>query len=667
MEMTYGKVRNGVVLLCTLLLLGVAACKTESAGGKIPEESGLQGTVLKQEQGQTEAGVTLAPEISASIEEVKREQATEATERTATIKLRDFGIEITGNGCEADGNRLEIKEAGVYEISGTLSNGSIYVNADNESEVQLILNGVSVHNETSAALFCKKAKKVTLTLAEGTENSFSDGTVYVFEEGEDEPDATLYAKHDLVINGAGRLSVTSAYGDAVKGKDSFYIFDGEIVVNSVEDGIVGKDLLYIADGNVTVTAAADALKASNDVDATLGNIVIDGGSFALTTGTDGVQAENSLIINDGSFVIKTGGGSANASVRTEDHGFGGREWGKWGDWNSSVTTTEEGSTSSAKGLKAGVTLEITGGYFELDTSDDALHSNANVTIAGGEFFITSGDDGAHADEVLRIEGDNKFRVTKSYEGLEALEVVINGGEIEITASDDGLNAAGGADGSGFERPGAGRFGEGQGEVTINGGMLTVNAAGDGLDSNGNLTINGGTVTVFGPTNGGNGVLDYGGAFVLNGGTLFAAGSSEMAQTPADLSKQYSLAAVLTSRGQAGSKVEIVVNGAVVLSVEVPKQFNYIVASSKDFIKDAAVSVAVNGDECYEGTLADVVTCFGFSGGMGGFGGFGGSKGGFGGNKGGFGGRGEKGDFGGEVPQMPNGEMPQMRGGEAKQS
>lgn len=553
--MIHKKIRKGAALLCTVLLVGATACKTEPAketrpvGENSPEVSGEQTTGSRdivEEGADVSAGgtVTQAPELYEAIAAVRESLADESAERTAVVKLSDTGIEISGSGCEADGSRLKIKEAGVYEISGTLSNGSIYVNVDNESEVHLIFNGVTIHNETSAAVFCKKVSKVTLTLADGSVNTLSDGANYVFEEEEDEPDATLYAKHDLVINGNGKLVVTSAYGDAVKGKDALYILEGTFEVTSAEDGIVGRDLLYVADGTFTVNAASDALKANNDTDETLGNVVIDGGSFTLTAEDDGIHAENILVVTDG-----------------------------------------------------------------------------NIHVA------------------------------KSYEGLEALNMVISGGEIEITASDDGLNAAGGNDNSGFGgfgRQGMGMFGEGEGEVTINGGNITVNAEGDGLDSNGNLTINGGTVVVFGPTSGGNGVLDYGGTFALNGGSLFAAGSSQMAQTPSASSGQYSLAAVLTSPAQAGGMVEIVADGKTVFAQEVPKQFNYMVVSSKEFTVGAEVSVVVDGKECYAGALTDTVTCFGFSGGMGDFGG-----------------------FGGEMPQMPEGErpgfpkgeMPQMPGGE----
>ena len=670
------KLQKVMAVACSVMMLGFAACKSEPVKNDPADPSGTavldeeerqpqtseeekigQNSQTHEQEGDTAQVPAENSDVGELIEGIIRGQVTETAERTATVKLSDAGADITGNGCEMDGNRLKIKKAGVYEISGTLSDGSIYVNVDNESEVHLILNGVTVHNETSAALYCKKAKKVTVTLAEGSVNQFSDGASYVFEEGEDEPDATIYAKHDLVINGTGKLEVNSSYGDAVKGKDSLYILDGEFVVNSVEDGIVGRDLLYIADGTFSVNASSDAIKASNDTDATLGNLIIDGGSFTLTAENDGIQAENALTVNGGEFVIKTGGGSANASVKTEDFGFGfggGRGFGDWGNWGQTTEPETEDNTPSAKGMKAGVLLTVNGGRFELDTCDDALHGNTDVTIVGGDFSIATGDDGVHADETLLVEGTPKIRITKSYEGLEGLEIIINGGDIDITASDDGLNAAGGNDGSGFGGqgfggPGMGMFGEGEGEVTVNGGAIRVNAGGDGFDSNGDLTVNGGVIVAFGSTGGGEGAMDYGGTFCLNGGTVFAAGGSVMGLTPADDSGQYSLAAMLTSQEQAGSKAEIVVNGETVFSEAVPRQFNYIVASSKDFVKGAEVSVAVNGEVCYEGTLTDVVTCFGFSGGMGG-----------------FGGRGDKDDFGGGMPQRPGGMWPDFSEGEFPQ-
>lgn len=559
--MVHKNLRKGMALLLAVSLLGITACKTEPVQDKDITPGATPTEQVKKE-------TTLAPEVDEAIDKVKEEEeakgnnAAEEIVRTAVITLSDDGIVVNGTGCKVEGSCLKIKEEGVYEIAGSLSNGSICVNADKESEVQLILNGVTVHNETSAALFCKKASKVTLTLAEGSENILTDGADYVFEEGEDEPDATLFSKQDLIIDGSGKLTVTAAYGDAVKGKDSLYIMGGSLVVGGVEDGIIGKDLLYIGGGDVSVNVVKDALKSTNDTDETLGNIVTEGGSVFLMAGEDGLQAEG------------------------------------------------------------------------------------NVSVKGGDITVSVGDDAVHAERAIHIEGDTKLSVTKSEEGIEAPEVVIDGGVIDVIAADDGVNAAGGDD---TEEPMRNPFAEGVGEIVVNGGSLTVNAGGDGLDANGNITVNGGTVVVFGPTGGGNGVLDFGGEFCVNGGTLLAVGSSEMAQTPSDTSGQFSLAVVSENAVQAGGVLDVSVDGMPVISKEIPKRANYIAVSSGEMKEGATVTITVDGEAACEAVLTETVTVVGKLIGMGGMGGFGSF-----GNKGGFGGR-----PGGERPDMPNGEMPQM--------
>lgn len=539
------------------LLVGAVACKTEPA-----KESGTEVT------GQPEQEQTLAPEVQETIDSVKENVAEESAERTATITLKDNGITVNGAGCKVEENCLKIKEAGVYEISGSLSNGSICVNAEKDSEVQLILNGVTVHNENGAALFCKKASKVTVTLAKGSENTLTDGVYYVFEEGEDEPDATLFSKQDLIINGEGKLIVTASYGDAVKGKDSLYILGGTMVVAGVEDGIIGKDLLYIGGGDVSVNVVADALKSTNDTDETLGNIVVEDGMLFLMAGEDGVQAEGSVSFN------------------------------------------------------------------------------------GGKATISAGDDGVHAEKSIQIEDGTTLTIAESIEGLEALEVVVNGGLIEVTAEDDGINAAGGDSTEEF-RPGQGMFEAGEGDIIINGGTLKVNAGGDGIDANGNITMNGGTFLLFGPTGGGNGVLDYGGSFLINGGTLLAMGSADMAQTPSDASTQYSLTVVPETSVSAGSTLEILAGDQVVLSERTEKRVGYIVVSSPMFGEGITVTVKVNEEIICEETLNGTVTGVGKSFGKGGFGGFGG----------GMMQRPDRGEGGGmmQPPEWGNGEMPTMPG------
>lgn len=300
--------RKSIALLLAMLVIGVAACGTPDE--KQPQQDNVAG---EQTPGDgVNQGGDAQGESASDNKDVggDKSDATESGDKSgavkATVVLSDSGIVVNGTGCDVRPDRLKIEEAGTYEISGTLSGGSIYVNVDNDSEVHLILKGVKVHNETSAAFYCKKAAKVTVTLAAGTENVFTDGASYVFEPEEDEPDATFFAKHDLVIEGDGRLKVTANYGDAIKGKDSLYINGGVIEVDAVDDGITGRDLLQVTGGTVTVRSESDAMKASNDADPALGNVIIDGGTLTLIGDSDDIQAENRVIINGGTLSLSAG-------------------------------------------------------------------------------------------------------------------------------------------------------------------------------------------------------------------------------------------------------------------------------------------------------------------------------------------------------------------------
>lgn len=464
--------------------------------------------------------------------------ASENTEKVDTnITLGDT-ISVEGNGVVIENNKITISSAGTYGISGTLKDGQIIIDAGNEDNVKLVLNGANISCSNSAPIYVKNAKNAYLVLVDGSENVITDGENYVFEdETSDEPNATIFSKDDLFISGTGKLKVNSNYNNAITSKDDLEIAEANIDITSVADGLRGKDSITISSGNININATGDGMKSNNSEDAEKGYILIKDGTINITSGEDGIQAETNATITGGDITINSGGGSENSSKENNSWG----NWGKPMGFGENTNSTAENDTASAKGIKGNTLVKIDGGNINIDSSDDSIHSNSNVEINGGTINITSGDDGIHGDSTIDINA-GEINITKSYEGIEAETININDGNIKVVASDDGINAAGGNDGSSVNgRPGQNNFASsGNGEINFNGGRVVVDASGDGLDANGSIYMKGGTVIVNGPENSGNGALDYDGKFEISGGLLIAAGSSGMAQSPSETSTQNSI-------------------------------------------------------------------------------------------------------------------------------
>lgn len=466
---------------------------------------------------------------------------------TSSLVLQGSSIAQDGSGIVIDGTVATITNAGTYRISGTLYDGQIIVDTTDEEPVQLILDGADITCRTSAPVYVQNAEKTVITLADGTENYLTDGVTYVFADAEsDEPNAAVFSKDDLTINGGGTLHVTACYNDGITSKDDLKITGGTITVDAVNDGIRGKDSLVIKDGTVTVVAGGDGMQSTNDDDAGKGMVIIEGGTIAITAGADGIQAETSLGISGGTITIETGGGSSSGTDSTSG----------WDVRGMQTITTDE-TTESAKGLKAGGMIGITGGYITIDASDDAVHANGSVSVTGGTLRLASGDDGIHADTALVIF-DGDIQITTSYEGLESAAVTINGGSIDVTARDDGINVAGGSDGVSVDgRPGQDSFAtSGNYMLTINGGTTIIDSGGDGLDSNGAIEITSGTVLVTGPTDNRNGPLDCMSSCTMTGGFLVAVGSSGMAEGLSTTSTQNSLRLIYPATQEAETMIHI---------------------------------------------------------------------------------------------------------------
>lgn len=463
----------------------------------------------------------------------------------ARIVFRDEDAEISGAGATFSDGVLTVSEGGVYAVGGSTENGRILVDAP-DADVTLCLTGANLSNPDGCALYVYDAASVTLQLADGTENALEDAKDYRFngthESGEDEePNACVYAKANLIINGGGSLTVRARYKNGVTCKDALVVEDASVSVEAKKHGVTGKDSLTVQDATLNVTAGGDAVRSTNDEDENCGWVKIENAALNLVSGEDGVQAETALTLNKVECVLTSGGGA-------------------------NGTPDED---QSAKGFKAGTQLCIKDGKYDMNCLDDAIHSDGDVLISGGSLLIATGDDGVHADGNAVISGGN-VTVSQCYEGIEGKTVVISGGAIDILSEDDGINAAGDADvRTGEAQPGV--------CITISGGVIRIDAEGDGVDSNGDLIVTGGELYVSGPSRDGNAALDYDGEAFITGGVVIAAGPSGMAQNFGSNSSQGSILARLDSR-QTGEILLTDANGNVLASWTVEKEFDCAVVS-----------------------------------------------------------------------------------------
>ena len=443
-------------------------------------------------------------------------------ETSAHITLSGGSASSDSDAVQISGSRVTITDEGTYILSGTLTDGMIIVSAENTDKVQLVLDDVEITSSTSAAIYVLEADKVFITTAAGTENLLANGGEYVAID-DNNIDAVIFAKSDLTLNGAGTLTISAAAGHGVVSKDDLVLTSGTYVITAASHGLSGKDSVRIASGSYTITSGKDGIHAENADDASLGFLYIAGGSFDITAGGDGVSAAAYLQIDDGDFAITTGEGSASVTLTASTMAAGQRG----GFAGETVVTAEEEDSTSQKGIKAEGTITIAGGTFALDTVDDAIHSNSDVLLAGGTYVIATGDDGIHADAAVTIQSGD-FTISYCYEGIEGLSVTIDDGTFAIDSVDDGINAAGGTDGSGFggARSGQEQFSASSGSfITINGGTFVIVSTGDCIDSNGSLTINGGTLDLT--CNGsGNTAIDCDGTYANNGGSVTTNDGSE---------------------------------------------------------------------------------------------------------------------------------------------
>lgn len=446
-----GMLRGAGLLLAgcaaAVLLFSVAGCSATDT-----DEPSIASTAEVLEENASEKSVEYASfeEVAAAfdasalnLEYSKRDMDASFDESSATkITLSGDSASVSGSGAVAEGSTVTISTAGTYIVSGNLADGSIAVTTSEDDKVQIVLNGVKIASSSGPAIDIQSADKCFITLAEGTQNSLSDGSAFTSEDA----NACIYATCDLTINGSGSLDVSGNYRHGVFSKDDLVVYGGSINVSAVEDGLNGK-------GGQAGEAPSD-LGHAPDVQ---GHMERGGQAPGGQGGAPGASDSNCLIqINGGKVVLDSQGDGVDSNGNVEINGGTLLVNGPSGDGDGAFDYDGEATISGGTVLMAGVV-----GMAQSFTSGTQAFVLVQASGSAGNVIEATDADG---NVIATLTATRAFGcVLVSGAGVsdgDTITVSVDGAATMATASTTGTSgiAAGGMGGG----PATGNRPEGQG-------------------------------------------------------------------------------------------------------------------------------------------------------------------------------------------------------------
>lgn len=622
----------------------------------------------------------------------------EDTDVTHADDAENYRVSITGDftvtsdtsdGVTQSGSVYTITKAGEYTVAGLLSEGQLIVDAGDEDEVTIVLNGTSITCSSGSPIYVKNASEVKIKSEENSFNEVIDNRAEATEDSSDVAgNAAIYATCDLKLVGKGALVVTANYNNGIQSKDDLSFKNVIVKVTAVNNAVKGNDAVDIESGNIiAISAKGDGIKTSNSSISNKGNqkgiVTITGGNIDIYAACDGIDASYGADISgDGNLNIYTdtyseyseevtSSGSSSGTSSGQDSsanksasantvsyvaasdtianapgGFGGGNMGGMdgqnggnkaggdrlgmpGDFNESGNSS--GQSYSTKGIKAESEINISGFTINISSTDDGIHANSDSGV------LETGEDGKGT---IVINGGS-ITISSGDDGMHAdKQLDVNDGYINVVTSYEGLEAItinlnGGkiyvyATDDGINAC----TGDGKTSpiVNVTGGYIDVTTTSgdtDGIDSNGNYVQTGGFVLVKGGSSSGNvsGSIDVDGTVTITGGTCVALGG--VCETPINSANAYVLSSVSFSSGRYSLKDA---SGNEVISFTVDGSFSNGWICSDTLTTGTSYTLYRGSD-----SIADWTQESGTMGasGTGGFGG--GNMGGMDGQNGGFGG------------------------------
>lgn len=249
-------------ILASALLVSLSAC-TRTAPSFVPFDS---------------------DKISSS-EETLRDEGSEA-ESVLVLDGRRYSFSGDGEAVTSEDDVLRVKKAGVFRMTGTLSEGGICIDVGHGATVRLILDGVSLSSSRRPCLTVRSAASMILeTVADSVNCFFSTA------------DAVIDADGEVVLCGAGSLSLSGA-SCALRSSDRIVVQGGVWTVGAKQYGLLARNCLEMSGGRLSVHASEVGLATEED-ETFGGGIRISGGNVSVLASDAALSARFGMFFSGG--------------------------------------------------------------------------------------------------------------------------------------------------------------------------------------------------------------------------------------------------------------------------------------------------------------------------------------------------------------------------------
>lgn len=487
--------------------------------------------------------------------------------RASQIILADQTATVTGQGASFSDQTLTITQAGTYVLTGSGKNIKLVVEAADTDQVHLVFQNLTLEGE-GTLLQVNKAQEVVISLAEGSQNALTESQA----SDDEEVKATIHSQVPLTLNGTGNLTLTALTKNALEVEDDLKVLGGTYTVKAANHGFKAEGALAIEAATLTIEAGKDGLHAEHDETTERANISLNPTQLSIAATEDGVDAGNELTIKGGTITVSQSEEGLEARVIRQ---LGGDVTIKSSDDGVNASAGSSSKTSDTSATSK--TTDASATSNTADTSSSASQATTDSATASTSASQATADPAATS----QVDQANKDK-NATPPSPPAGQAPPQGGQPPQNGQ-----------GPGGMPPGGQEESDPSLQIILEGGTLTIDAEGDGIDSNGTVSISGGSLVVNGSVQGGNGPLDAAGDITITGGRVWALGTSDMLQGFAQGSTQASITANIA--GTAGQTLIILdAKGKEVARQTASKDFQAVIMSSADLVDGQTYTIQVEG-------------------------------------------------------------------------